>query len=239
MPASRIPFQLTGLTIVPALFASVIVYLFGGPIADRIALRLTRLLGRGHREPEYNLPNLVLPFLCGIAGCAIFGVASQNSLHYTVLLVGSFLLTTGSLTSLSLINTFIIESYPQWAGPVLVTVSSLRVFISFFFSSRIMAWIQTRGPLVVFVAFAVMLVVVALGIPVLFVTGKRLREWTSGRVARRELVVVETTMVAPLPPLQPSATPSLPSGAGRVPEPDSKTLSRQTTESTEVILGKH
>ncbi len=163
-------------------------YLFGGPIADKTSLRITRCLGKGHREPEYNLPNLALPFTCGIAGCILFGYAAQHNLHFVVLLTGTFLLTTGSLTSLTLVNAFIIECYPQWAGPVLVTVSSLRIFISFFFSSQIMAWIQRRGPFIVFGAFGGMLFAVSLGIPVLFFIGKRMRQWTAGKVAKREPV---------------------------------------------------
>ncbi|KAH8885590.1 major facilitator superfamily transporter [Thozetella sp. PMI_491] len=205
--AAGIPFKFTGLTVIPMLFSTFVVYLFGGPIADKLSLRITRSWGKGKREPEYNLINLILPFVCGIIGCVLFGYAAQHNLHFTVLLVGTFLLSTGSLTSLTLINTFLIESYPQWAGPVLVTVSSLRIFISFFFSRQVIGWIQERGPFLVFGSFAITLLIVSLGLPILFFTGKRMRQWTAGTVAKRAAFAEEAALTR----VTSSASPSSPS----------------------------
>ncbi|KAK6832881.1 major facilitator superfamily transporter protein [Apiospora arundinis] len=182
----RIPFEWTGLAVIPSIFATVIVYFFGGPLADKISIKMSQVLGKGKREPEYSLPNLILPFVLGIAGCFLFGVAAQNNLHFSVLLLGSFFILSGALTSLTLVNAFVIESYPQWAGPVLTNVSSLRIFVSFFFSSQVTTWIEQNGNLAVFAGgFATMLLVTSLGIPVIFFTGKRLRGWTSGVIAKK------------------------------------------------------
>ncbi|KAK8136120.1 hypothetical protein PG984_004060 [Apiospora sp. TS-2023a] len=184
--AAGIPFEWTGLAVIPSIFATVIVYFFGGPLADKVSIKMSQVLGKGKREPEYSLPNLVLPFVLGIAGCFIFGVAAQSNLHFTVLLLGSFFILSGALTSLTLVNTFVIESYPQWAGPVLTNVSSLRIFVSFFFSSQVTTWIEQNGNLAVFAGgFGTMLLVTSLGIPIIFFTGKRLRGWTSGGFAKK------------------------------------------------------
>lgn len=162
-------------------------YFFGGPLADKLSIKISQVLGKGKREPEYSLPNLILPFVLGIAGCFLFGVAAQNNLHFSVLLLGSFFILSGALTSLTLVNSFVIESYPQWAGPVLTNVSSLRIFVSFFFSSQVTTWIEQNGNLAVFAGgFATMLLVVSLGIPAIFFTGKRLRGWTSGGIAKKQ-----------------------------------------------------
>ncbi|KAK8112065.1 major facilitator superfamily transporter [Apiospora kogelbergensis] len=181
------PFRVDGTCRHPSIFATVIVYFFGGPLADKLSIKMSQVLGKGKREPEYSLPNLILPFVLGIAGCFLFGVAAQNNLHFSVLLLGSFFILSGALTSLTLVNSFVIESYPQWAGPVLTNVSSLRIFVSFFFSSQVTTWIEQNGNLAVFAGgFATMLLVVSLGIPAIFFTGKRLRGWTSGGIAKKQ-----------------------------------------------------
>lgn len=108
-------FQYTGLSVIPFVAAAVLVYIFGGPVADKVANGIARWNG-GKREPEHHLLNLIFPFVCGITGCLIFGYAGENVLHWSVLLVGAFLIIFGFLTVLTVLNVFIIESYPQWAG---------------------------------------------------------------------------------------------------------------------------
>lgn len=71
---------------------------------------------RGRREPEYQLPNLIIPIIFGIAGSLVFGYADQFHLHYSVILLGNFLLTTAPLMAAPVIQSFVMESYPQWAG---------------------------------------------------------------------------------------------------------------------------
>ncbi len=76
---------------------------------------MTRWNG-GCREAEHHLPNFVLPLLFGIAGCLVFGFAAEYQYHWSVLLVGFFLIIFSFLTILVTSSVFIIESYPQWAG---------------------------------------------------------------------------------------------------------------------------
>lgn len=84
------------------------------------------------------------------------------------------------------VNVYIVESYPQWAGPVLVNVSSMRIIIAFFFASEATSWVAEKGLLATFAIYAETMIVIAIGIPVLWFTGKKLRKWTGGKVKQRK-----------------------------------------------------
>lgn len=152
-----------------------------GPIADRVS-NLIAKRRKGVREAEYGLVNMVIPFFAGIAGCFVFGYAGQSNVHWAVLLLGSFLVIFGFLCNMISINVFIVESYPQWAGPVLVNVSSLRIIIAFFISSLATTWVQEKGLLPTFVIYAETMIVLMLFIPVFWFLGKKIRVWTAGKV---------------------------------------------------------
>lgn len=83
-------------------------------MSDKLTMWIAKRKGR--REPEFQLVNLGLPITLAIAGAMTFGYANQFQLHYSILLVGMFLLTTAPLMSAPIIQSFVMESYPQWAG---------------------------------------------------------------------------------------------------------------------------
>ncbi|SPO05542.1 uncharacterized protein DNG_08229 [Cephalotrichum gorgonifer] len=174
-------FQWTGLSTVPFAVAGLMVFVFGGLVADRVSNAVTRW-NNGAREPEHHLVNLVFPLLSGVAGCFVFGHAGDSNQHWAILLLGATLIIFGFLTTMTILNVFIIECYPMWAGPVLVNVSSLRLIIAFFFASQATVWIAERGLLSTFAIYAEIMLVLSLGIPGLFFFGKRLRQWTGGKV---------------------------------------------------------
>ncbi|WYZ36052.1 hypothetical protein EsH8_X_000699 [Colletotrichum jinshuiense] len=178
-------FQWTGLTVLPFFAASALVYVFGGPVADKISNAVTKWHG-GSREPEHHLANLILPVVCGIGGCFLFGTAGEKNMHWAVLLVGSFLIVFAFLTTMTILNVFIVESYPQWAGPVLVNVSSLRIVVAFFVASKATVWIAENGPLATFALYAEAIIVLSLGLPVLYFWGKKMRQWTAGSVQSKK-----------------------------------------------------
>ncbi|CAK7206138.1 hypothetical protein SEUCBS139899_008922 [Sporothrix eucalyptigena] len=184
--AAGIPYELSGLTMLIGLVASGIVYLFGGPFADKLTLKISRLRGKTNREPEFQLPNLVVPFLASMGGCIIFGCAVQLHWHIAITLVGNTLLMVGSMTAATVLKTFIIESYPQWPGPVLVNVNTLRTVISFGFSSHASSWVQDRGYLFVFGVYVAVLFLMLLLLPLFYVYGKTFRQWTSGRISKND-----------------------------------------------------
>ncbi|OHW99027.1 major facilitator superfamily transporter-like protein [Colletotrichum incanum] len=82
-------FQWTGLTLVPFFAAATLVYIFGGPVADKTSNMVTRWQG-GSREPQHHVANMVLPLVSGVADCFVFGNAAEKNVHWVVLLVGSF-----------------------------------------------------------------------------------------------------------------------------------------------------
>ncbi|KAF6803704.1 major facilitator superfamily transporter [Colletotrichum sojae] len=178
-------FQWTGLTVLPFFLASALVYTFGGPVADKISNAVTRMNG-GSREPEHHLANLILPFVSGVAGCFIFGTAGEKNLHWAVLLTGSFLIVFAFLMTMTILNVFIVESYPQWAGPVLVNVSSLRIVIAFFLAHKATIWIAEKGALATFAIYGESTIVLSLGLPIFYFFGKKLRQWTAGSVKSQQ-----------------------------------------------------
>ena len=127
----------------------------------------------------------MVPFTLGITGCFVFGWAGQTNAHWAFVLAGSFLVIFAFLVVLSVINVFVVESYPAWAGPVLVNVSSLRIIIAYFVGSQSTVWISTKGFLNVFAVYAEVMIVASLGIPLFYFFGKRIRRWTAGKIARR------------------------------------------------------
>lgn len=98
----------------PQILSTLVIWFVGGALSDKITMCISKR--RGTREPEFQLANLVLPILLAIAGSLVFGYANQFQLHYSVLLFGTFLLTTAPLMAAPTIQNFVMESYPQWAG---------------------------------------------------------------------------------------------------------------------------
>jgi MFS family permease len=103
------------LSVIPFFASSLLVYVFAGPVADRLSNAVTRWNG-GNREPEHHLVNLIFPFMAGVGGCFLFGFAGERGLHWAIFLAGAFLIIFGFLATLSILNVFIVESYPMWAG---------------------------------------------------------------------------------------------------------------------------
>ncbi|KAG6361451.1 hypothetical protein INS49_009678 [Diaporthe citri] len=158
-------FQWTGLSVVPFVLATGMVFVIVGPVADKVSTRIAKRRN-GVREAEYGLANTILPFIAGIAGCFVFGYAGESAVHWSVLLLGSFLIIFGFLCLMVTINVFIVESYPQWAGPVLVNVSSLKIIIAFFFASLATTWVAQKGLLATFVIYAETMIVISMFMPV-------------------------------------------------------------------------
>ncbi|KAL8303352.1 hypothetical protein RB597_005094 [Gaeumannomyces tritici] len=173
-------FELTGLGVLPFVAAALFVYVFAGPVADRV-VHVGHAATQQRRQKD-NLPNFIFPFTLGIAGAFLFGAAAQQRMHWAVLLLASYLVIFAYLTVLTLGNVLVVESYPVWAGPVLVNVGSMRITVAFFLASRAVEWVQVAGPLATFAMYGEALLVIALDIPALFFCGKRLRAWTAGRV---------------------------------------------------------
>ncbi|ORY67310.1 major facilitator superfamily domain-containing protein [Pseudomassariella vexata] len=176
-------FENLGLAAMPVVVATPFIWFFGGFLADKISNFHAKRNG-GQREPEAHLINLVIPLLAGITGPLLFGFAASNirTLPSIVVLVGIFLMGFGALTTSAVISVYLVESYPNYAGPVLVSVSSFRLIFGFLLSFKITNLIMARGFLNMFGIYSGALAAVALLLPVIYIYGKPIRAWSAGRL---------------------------------------------------------
>jgi MFS family permease len=176
-------FRTLGLAVVPLVVATPFVWFFGGYVADLISNAHARRNG-GRREPEAHLLSLIFPLIAGIAGPVLFGYAGQNIAHVSslVALFSVFLIGFGFLTANTLFAVYLVESYPAYAGPVLVNVSSIRLIVGFAMSFNATSWIENMGFLKSFAIYSGALAVSCLGLPFVYIYGRRIRAWTAGRL---------------------------------------------------------
>ncbi len=66
---------------------------------------------------------------------------------------------------------------------MLVNVSSIRLVVGFAMSFNATTWIQDIGFLPSFSIYAGALAIASLGLPLVYIYGKRLRGWTAGRLS--------------------------------------------------------
>ncbi|KAJ2901908.1 hypothetical protein MKZ38_001260 [Zalerion maritima] len=176
-------FETLGFAVIPVVVASPFVWLFGGFVADKISNFIAKRNG-GKREPEAHLISLIIPLIAGILGPFVFGYAAENinKLPSIVVLIAVFLIGFGLLTANTIFSVYLIESYPQFAGPVLVNVSSSRLIVGFATSFDVTRWIQDIGFFKTFGLYSLALTVACLFLPLVYIYGKRIRAWTSGRL---------------------------------------------------------
>ncbi|KAI1246119.1 hypothetical protein MGN70_013016 [Eutypa lata] len=182
------PFESLGLFVVPIVVACPFVWLFGGFFADKVSNGLARRRA-GRREPEAHLVNLILPVIFGFAGPMVFGYAAQNAnagLPAWVVLVGVFILSFATNTVQTVVSVYLVECYPNFAGPVLVTVSTFRLIFGFTLSFNATTWIDNMGFFGAFSIYSGAIAGVALILPFIFLYGKPIRNWTAGRLERTD-----------------------------------------------------
>ncbi|OBT64191.1 hypothetical protein VE03_06877 [Pseudogymnoascus sp. 23342-1-I1] len=172
-------FQYVGLSTIPIVISAVFVYVIGSWGADKMSNSVTKRQG-GRREAEVHLTNLIFPLFCGILGCILFGVGGEYvySVHWTAILVGAALLNFSFLTINIVGSVYCVESYPKWAGPVLVNVASFRNIIGFAFTFGVADWVQVRGYMGCFGIFAGCIAVLAIPLPFMWKYGKAMRKKT-------------------------------------------------------------
>ena len=141
----------------------------------------------GVHEPENRLLLLWIPLLVGVISSALYGVAAQHpeDYHWFVFAfatTGYYFAFVGS--NIAAI-TYLLDSYPARAGPVLVVITALRGFVSFGTSYGVAKFIETSGYDGGFGAYAGLTALFGLmGIPV-FLYGKKIRAYT-GKYAMKK-----------------------------------------------------
>ncbi|TQN69605.1 putative MFS-type transporter [Colletotrichum shisoi] len=176
-------FETLGFAVIPIVIASPFVWLFGGYNADKISNWIAKRNG-GRREPEAHLISLVFPLLASVVGPILFGYAGEHirELPSIVVLLSIFFIGFGLLTANTIFAVYLVESYPRYAGPVLVNVSSSRLIIGFIMSFNITTWIEQLGFFKNFGIYSAALAGVSMLLPVMYKYGKPMRAWTGGRL---------------------------------------------------------
>ncbi|KAK2067333.1 hypothetical protein P8C59_001084 [Phyllachora maydis] len=180
-------FRTLGFVVIPIVVATPLVWFFGGFVADRISNAHARR-NHGRREPEAHLLSLLVPLAAGIAGPLLFGWAGENifTAGSWPVLGSIFLIAFGFLTATTLFSVYLVESYPVYAGPVLVNVASIRLCVGFAMSFRATQWIQDMGFFKSFAIYTGALVLACLGLPFVYIYGRRIRAWTAGQLGPAE-----------------------------------------------------
>ncbi|KAK2032977.1 major facilitator superfamily transporter [Colletotrichum zoysiae] len=176
-------FETLGFIVIPILVASPFIWFFGGYVADWISNFIAKRNG-GQREPEAHLISLIFPILASIVGPILFGYAGEHirELPSIVVLVSIFLVGFGLLTANTIFAVYLVESYPRYAGPVLVNVSSARLIVGFIMSFNVTTWIEELGFFKNFGIYSAALAGVSMLLPVMYKYGKPMRAWTAGRL---------------------------------------------------------
>ncbi|KAK8062554.1 major facilitator superfamily domain-containing protein [Apiospora hydei] len=139
----------------------------------------------GMHEPETRLVPLIFPMIVGVFTAVLYGqgAAHPERYHWFVYVWGVaayyFCFVGANIVAI----TYLLDSYPTRAGPLLIIICAFRGIISFGVSYGITPFIETAGWDGAFGAFGAMTAFFGLlGIPI-YVWGKQIRQFT-GRFAK-------------------------------------------------------
>ncbi|KAF4985633.1 hypothetical protein FGRMN_11143 [Fusarium graminum] len=135
-------------------------------------------------EPEYRLLVLIIPAAAAIISAIVYGraAASPNDYHWMAI-VASYHLGFFAFLGANLVGiTFVMDSYPNKSGPLLLVVCAGRGFVSFGLSYATVPSIESLGYDGAMNILAIICGVLSgFGIVVYFI-GKRVREWARRRI---------------------------------------------------------
>lgn len=160
----------------PILISAFFVAGVTGGAADWVANQVAKR--RGRRVPENQLINLILPTICALIGCIIFGVAGEDPSKYSwaVFLFGLGLMGFGFLGANTVGAVYVLECYPHLAGPALVNIASFRCLIAFVLSFKVSEWIADLGYFNSFMIYTGLIALFAVLIPVVYIWGPAWRK---------------------------------------------------------------
>ncbi|KAK2041707.1 major facilitator superfamily transporter [Colletotrichum somersetense] len=148
---------------------------------------LVRALSRwrhGTFQPEYRLIVLSLPVTCAIISCVLFGQAGADPHRWHwMAIVAPYNLGFFSFMGANLIGiTYLVDSFPSKAGPLLLVLCAGRGFISFGLSYSTVPLINLTGYNGAMNIFAIISGVLgAMAFPV-YLFGARVRMWATKKV---------------------------------------------------------
>ncbi|PLB44133.1 putative MFS transporter [Aspergillus steynii IBT 23096] len=139
----------------------------------------------GMHEPEVRIIPLIVPIIVGVFTSALYGVGAANPYQYHwftyVWGVAAYYFCFVGANIVAI--TYLLDSYPARAGPLLVIICAFRGIISFGTSYGTAPFVELHGYDGTFGTFAALTGFLgALGIPV-YIWGKKIRQFT-GRFAK-------------------------------------------------------
>ena len=99
---------------------------------DRIYRHL-KARNNGMGKPEFRLPLLAITMICIPAGLFIYGWTAQTHQHWIAPNIGACLFSVGNMMTFQCMQTYIVDTYTQFAASALAAVSVLRSLAAFGF----------------------------------------------------------------------------------------------------------
>lgn len=133
----------------------------------------------GIHEPEIRLLPLILPIIVGVFTAVLYGLGVVHQYHWFVYIwaVAAYFFTFVGANIVSI--TYLLDSYPQRAAPLLIIICAFRGIMSFGVSYGIAPFIEQSGYDGAFGAFSGLTGAFGIiGIPI-FIWGKQIRRFTS------------------------------------------------------------
>lgn len=139
----------------------------------------------GIHEPESRLIPLIIPIVIGTFTAVLYGQAAQHPENYQwftiVWGIAAYYFTFVGANIVAI--TYLLDSYPARAGPILVNICAFRGIISFGTSYAVEPFIERCGYSGSFGTYGGLTAALGLLAVPVFIYGKRIRGWTS-RFAR-------------------------------------------------------
>lgn len=166
----------------------IVVAIVGLPLLGQFSDKLIQWRARrneGIHEPEVRLIPLILPIVVGVFTAVLYGQGAQHPTKYHwfvyVWAVAAYFFAFIGANIVAI--TYLLDSYPARAGPLLVIICAFRGIISFGVSYGIAPFIEHSGYDGAFNTFAGLTAALGfLGIPIYYF-GKRIRAFT-GKYAK-------------------------------------------------------
>lgn len=192
---SDVPYNFTasmvGLTNVGAFVGSIFGMYYGGPLADKFIIHMSRK-NKGVFEPEMRLWMMIVPTIINAGGLLAYGLPSYYKAHWawSVVLgqggIGFAMAATGAITI-----AYSVDCYTKAATDCLVLMLFIRNMIGFVFTYVFQYWLDACGLKTLTWLLFMISVVINGGFIIFLKWGKDFRKWTANhyeRMSRRDFL---------------------------------------------------
>lgn len=171
-PYNLSPASIGYLSLGPFIGACIGLVVFG-VIQDPLVKCLSRR-NRGVYEPEYRLLIGIPSVVTGV-GVILFGYLSGNQESYYACSAVYGLAIFGVIGCLATTSSYILDAYYDMTGEIFIISNAIKNLVFYGVSSSVNGWIMREGPQSVFFTLGGIALGLLLGLPVLYVFGKRYR----------------------------------------------------------------